>query len=428
MDYKAAVYQIIQKIPQDKVMTYGQIAELLGDKHLSRVVGNLLHMNPDPDGVPCFRVVNGRGQLAEHFGDGGQEGQKRRMEAAGLEVETKGDKYYVNLERYLWDCKVPYLSLNQYLRKNYGRKLYKVSLDGGFTCPNRDGSLGTKGCIFCSAGGSGDFAQDAGLSITEQIERGKGLIWQKLSGSKRIENISFDSQKSEDTDSGNAELRNTPSEKSLIAYFQAFTGTYGPIEELRAKYEEAISHPEVAILSIATRPDCLSEEVLTLLEELNREKEVWVELGLQTIHEETAEYIRRGYPLSIYEEAVKQLKQRGIKVITHVILGLPGETKKQMLETVQYVGNIGSHGIKLQLLHVLRGTDLEKDYQEGRFQTLEMEEYLDLVRSCIAILPKSMVIHRMTGDGDKKILLAPLWSGDKKRVINELRKRVVEYE
>lgn len=287
-----------------------------------------------------------------------------------------------------------YYSLNQYLKDTFGEKVYKIALDGGFTCPNRDGTLDTRGCIFCSGMGSGDFAQNRTESITEQIEKGKKYLSGKLDKGK------------------------------YIAYFQAFTNTYGPIDVLRKKYEEAINHPDVVALSVATRPDCLSEEVLVLLKDMNTIKPVWVELGLQTIHEKTAEYIRRGYSLDVYDKAVRSLKRIGVEVIVHVILGLPGESREDMLETVRYVGDSDVNGIKIQLLHVIKGTDLEQEYDNGVFQTLGMEEYTDLVVECIAILPEDMVIHRMTGDGDKKTLVAPLWSGDKKRVLNMLNQKI----
>lgn len=285
-----------------------------------------------------------------------------------------------------------YYSLNRYLRDTFGEKVYKIALDGGFTCPNRDGTKGTGGCIFCSGAGSGEFAGSPEDSVTVQIEKGKELLEGKIKNGK------------------------------YIAYFQAYTNTYAPPEKLRRLYEEAISHPDIVALSIATRPDCLPGEVLLLLEEMNRRKPVWVELGLQTIHERTAEYIRRGYPLAAYDEAVKKLKEIGVQVIVHVILGLPGETAEEMKETVSYVGGGGADGIKLQLLHVMRGTDLEKDYREGKFRVMEMEEYVDLVADCIALLPERMVIHRMTGDGVRKDLVAPLWSTDKKRVLNALHR------
>lgn len=286
-----------------------------------------------------------------------------------------------------------YYSLNQYLKDTFGQKVYKIALDGGFTCPNRDGHLGDRGCIFCSAGGSGDFAADRNLSITEQIEQGKRLVAGK-------------------------------GPEKYIAYFQAFTSTYAPVEHLRSLYMEAICHPDIVAISIGTRPDCLPEEVLKLLEEINRIKPVWVELGLQTIHPDTAEYIRRGYSLDVFDRAVKKLKEINITVIVHVILGLPGETEEKMKQTVSYVGESGADGIKLQLLHVLKGTDLAADYEAGKFRIMSMEEYVHLVAECIAILPENMVIHRMTGDGDKKILIAPLWSGDKKRVLGSLQKEI----
>lgn len=287
-----------------------------------------------------------------------------------------------------------YYSLNRYLKDTFGEKVYKIALDGGFTCPNRDGKLGTKGCIFCSGKGSGDFSESRELSVTEQIENGKKRLEHKIKNGK------------------------------YIAYFQAFTNTYAPVLKLREKYEEAISHPDVVGISIATRPDCLPEEVISLLVELNRIKPVWIELGLQTIHEKTASYIRRGYSLFVFDEAVEKLQLAGITTIVHVILGLPGESKQDMLETVDYVGKSGVSGIKLQLLHVIQGTDLAVEYKAGKIPVLSMEEYVELVADCISILPKQMVIHRMTGDGDKKTLIAPLWSGNKKKVLNELNKAI----
>lgn len=285
-----------------------------------------------------------------------------------------------------------YYSLNRYLRERFGCKVYKISLNGGFTCPNRDGTLGTRGCIFCSAGGSGDFAESPELSITRQIEKGKERVKNKIKSGK------------------------------YIAYFQAFTNTYAPVETLRAKFSEAINHPDIVMLSVATRPDCLPEEVIELFKELNRIKPVYVELGLQTIHEKSAEYIRRGYKLECYDNAVKRLKAAGIEVVCHIILGLPGETKRDMLQSVDYACKSGIDGIKLQLLHVLRGTDLAKDYEEGKFSVLTMDEYLDILKSCLEIIPKNIVIHRLTGDGAKKDLIAPLWSADKKRVLNAIAK------
>ena len=281
-----------------------------------------------------------------------------------------------------------YYSFNRYLRERFGCKVYKISINGGFTCPNRDGTLGTRGCIFCSAGGSGDFAESPELSITQQIEKGKERVKNKIKSGK------------------------------YIAYFQAFTNTYAPVEALRKKFTQAINHPDIVMLSVATRPDCLPEEVIELLKELNEIKPVCVELGLQTIHEKSAEYIRRGYKLECYDNAVKRLKAAGLEVVCHIILGLPGETKSDMLESVDYACKSGIDGIKLQLLHVLKGTDLAKDYENEKFRVLTMDEYLDILKSCLDIIPKNIVIHRLTGDGAKKDLIAPLWSADKKRVLN----------
>ena len=290
-----------------------------------------------------------------------------------------------------------YYSLNQYLKDTFGEKVYKIALDGGFTCPHRDGTLGTGGCIFCSGAGAGEFAQNRGLSITQQLVQGKALLSKKIKDGK------------------------------YIAYFQAFTNTYGPVERLRQLYEEALAPEDIVALSVATRPDCLPQEVVELLAELNRKKPVWVELGLQTMHERTADYIRRGYPLRVYEDAVCRLKAAGITVITHVILGLPYETEQEMKQTVSYVGQSGVDGIKLQLLHVIRGTDLEREYLSGKFEVLTMEAYVKLVADCLELIPPQMVVHRLTGDGDKRTLVAPMWSADKKRVLNalnaELRKR-----
>ena len=289
---------------------------------------------------------------------------------------------------------VPYCSLNQYLLDTFGEKLYKIALDGGFTCPNRDGTLDTRGCIFCSGSGSGDFAENRSLSITEQIEAGKARCARKFHGRK------------------------------YIAYFQAFTNTYAPVNRLRKLYTEAVSHPDIAVLSIATRPDCLSEEVLGLLSEMDQIKPVWVELGLQTIHDKTAEYIRRGYALPVYDRAVRELKKRSLQVITHVILGLPGESREDMLATVQYVADAGSDGIKLQLLHVLSGTDLAKDYLAGKFRVLTQEEYTSLVADCLIALPETMVVHRLTGDGNQRALIAPDWSRNKKSVLNGIHREL----
>lgn len=289
-----------------------------------------------------------------------------------------------------------YLSFNKYLKDKFGQKVYKISLDGGFTCPNRDGKTGTRGCIFCSKGGSGDFAESREMSITEQIENGKKRVEKKIKSGK------------------------------YIAYFQAFTNTYAPVEILRQKYEEAINHPDIVALSIATRPDCLGDDVLRLLDEMNKIKPVFVELGLQTIHQKSAKYIRRGYDLSVYDKAVRDLKKIGVYVVVHVILGLPNESENDMLETVKYVCESGANGIKLQLLHVIDGTDLAKDYEKGLFKTLEFDEYVNLIVKCVKIIPKDIVIHRLTGDGAKKDLIAPLWSADKKRVLNAINKALRE--
>ena len=289
-----------------------------------------------------------------------------------------------------------YLSFNKYLKDKFGQKVYKISLDGGFTCPNRDGKIDTRGCIFCSKGGSGDFAQNRDLSITEQIESGKKRVEKKIKSGK------------------------------YIAYFQAFTNTYAPVETLRAKYSEAIKHPDIVALSIATRPDCLGDDVIELLDEMNKIKPVFVELGLQTIHNDSAKYIRRGYSLEVYNEAVKKLKNIGVNIVVHIILGLPNESEEDMLESVKYVCQSQIDGIKLQLLHIIAGTDLAKDYEKGLFKTLEFDEYVELIAKCVAIIPKNIVIHRLTGDGAKKDLIAPLWSADKKRVLNAINKALRE--
>ena len=288
-----------------------------------------------------------------------------------------------------------YYSLNEYLKRTFGEKVYKLSLDGGMTCPNRDGTVGERGCIFCSGGGSGEFAARRGCSVSDQIVQAKQRICKK-------------------TDC-----------KKFIAYFQPFTNTYADVRYLRRIFTEAIAPDDIAALSVATRPDCLGDDVLDLLSELNCKKPVWVELGLQTIHSSTAEYIRRGYDLPVYDDAVKRLKGIGVQVITHIILGLPGESRDMMLSSVRYAGE-KSDGVKLQLLHVLRGTDLYTDYQNGVFETLSMEEYIDLICESLKILPPGVVVHRLTGDGDKRILEAPLWSADKKRVINALNKALRE--
>lgn len=262
-------------------------------------------------------------------------------------------------------------------------------MDGGFTCPNRDGTLGRRGCSFC-LGGSGSFAEGKCSSVTEQIERAK----------RRVE-------------------KKNPSGR-YIAYFQSYTGTYAPAERLNALFGEAIAHPDIAAISVGTRPDCLPPEVIELLARLNEIKPVWVELGLQTIHEKTAERIRRGYPLSVFDDAVKRCKAAGLYTVVHMIIGLPGETPEMAAQTAAYIGKSGADGIKLQLLHVLRGTDLADEYAAGLFDVMSMEEYISALEECVRQLPPQTTIHRLTGDGDKKYLVAPLWSADKKRVLNEV--------
>ena len=283
-----------------------------------------------------------------------------------------------------------YRSLNAALQEEFGEKVYKLALDGGFTCPTRDGRLDTRGCIFCS-GGSGDFSIPVGDDVSEAIETAKAVVAGK--GGKKF-----------------------------IAYFQSYTGTYGPIEKLRRLYTETIRHPEIAALSVGTRPDCLPDDVLALLSDLNRTKPVWVELGLQTKHAETARYIRRGYALPVFEEAVRKLRAAGIRVIVHMIIGLPGETPDMTVETARYIGQSGAEGIKFQLLHVLEGTDLAEDYRKGLFPALTMEEYIGILERCVEAIPPGMVVHRLTGDGAKRDLIAPLWSRDKKKVLNEINR------
>ena len=273
--------------------------------------------------------------------------------------------------------------VNEYLKGTYGVKMYKLALNGGMNCPNRDGLIDTRGCIFCSAGGSGDFA-------CTNVDDAKKLISNKYTGN------------------------------NFIAYFQSYTNTYADVSYLRNLFMPVINNPDVKILSIATRPDCLDDSVITLLDELNKIKPVWIELGLQTIHKKTSDYIRRGYELDIFTDAVKRLNNSDIKVIVHMILGLPGESDEMMLDTARFIANSGAWGIKLQLLHVLKGTDLADDYNNHLFETMTMDNYIRLIGRIIELLPPDMVIHRLTGDGPKKILIAPLWSADKKRVHNSL--------
>lgn len=281
-----------------------------------------------------------------------------------------------------------YNSLNNYLKTKYGCKIYKLSLSSGLSCPNRDGTLSSSGCIFCSNGGSGEFASDCHLNITEQIEYAKTKVSKKIKDGK------------------------------YIAYFQSFTNTYGDVNYLRKIFTEAINHPDIVALSIGTRPDCLPDNVLKLLDELNLIKPVWVELGLQTIHERTAKYINRGYSLNVFDTAVAKLNSINIDVIVHLIIGLPFETSKDIIDSVKYVCSKPISGIKLQLLHVLKNTPLEKEYLLNKFKILSLEEYTNILAECLCNIPPDIVIHRITGDGPKSLLIAPEWSADKKRVLN----------
>lgn len=284
-----------------------------------------------------------------------------------------------------------YLSANCYNQRLFGFKVYKLALSAATSCPNRDGTVGVGGCTFCSAGGSGDFAASPCFTVEEQIQQAKAILGTKGEGRK------------------------------YIAYFQSFTGTYGDLARLEELYQQAAAQPDIVGLSIATRPDCLGADALAMLGGLAEKKPLWVELGLQTIHEETALRVNRGYPLAVYDKAMEDLKALGVHRITHVILGLPGESREEMLETVRYVGQ-RTDGIKLQLLHVLRGTALAEQYARGEFEVLEPDAYYELVADALELLPENVVIHRLTGDGAKKDLLAPLWSGDKKRVLNDLNR------
>lgn len=289
-----------------------------------------------------------------------------------------------------------YYSLNEYCKHLWGNKVYRLSLNGGMTCPNRDGSLGVGGCTFCSEGGSGDFATSYDISVSTQIAEAKKRIQQKTACNQ------------------------------FIAYFQAYTNTYAPISHLRRIYTEALEEPEVVALSIGTRCDCLSEEVLDLLAELSQKKPVWIELGLQTIHNETHAHLNTHTTVELFDEAVAKLQAHNIPVIAHVILGLPGENKEMMLETVSHIASLPVSGIKLQLLHILKGTKLAEEYATTPFPLFELEEYCDFVIDCLELLPPNMVIHRLTGDGPRKLLIAPLWSTDKKRVLNTINKRLKE--
>jgi radical SAM protein (TIGR01212 family) len=283
-----------------------------------------------------------------------------------------------------------------YLKEIYGCKVYRIALSADVTCPNRDGTLGTRGCIFCSAGGSGEFSADRLKPIPDQLLEAKARVASKVKDGR------------------------------YIAYFQSFTNTYAPVHYLRKIFHEAIEPDDVVILSVATRPDCLSDDVLDLLAELNRIKPVWVELGLQTVHERTAAYIRRGYPLSVYDDAVRRLTEAGLTVITHVILGLPGETEEDMAATVRHVVSSGAKGIKLQLLQILKNTDLADDYYAGRVPVMSMEAYMELLKKLLPLIPDDVIVHRLTGDGPKSLLIAPAWCGDKKRVLSALNRTLTE--
>lgn len=342
----------------------------------------------------------------------------------------------------------PYYSLNAYFKHTYGQKVYKIAVDAGLTCPNRDGNLDTRGCIFCSAGGSGDFA----VGIDAKDETGENVVLPEICHSNKVDRVR------KQIEEGLKKFNKSVGDKFVI-YFQAFTNTYGDIDYLRKIWTEALEYEDVVGISIATRPDCLGEEVIELLRELkdkycmadcdrtcgkeciinderHKEKFIWVELGLQTIHENTAEYIRRHYPLSVYEEAVLKLSKLDIPYITHIIFGIPEETKEEMIETVFYVEQgifdydkhrqIKPFGIKLQLLHVLKGTDLAVDYEAGKFKTMEMDEYIEVVIEALQKINPNIVIHRVTGDGPKSILISPTWSGNKKVVLNTLHKRMAE--
>lgn len=306
----------------------------------------------------------------------------------------------MNTQYPMWGDK-PYYSLNEYCKRNFGEKIYKIALDAGFTCPNRDGTLGRRGCIFCSAGGSGDFAVKTYNTIDEQIAEGLSLFKAKKVGSR------------------------------YIAYFQAYTNTYAPVSYLKQVYTEALDHPDIAGISIATRPDCLSEECLTLLTSLQTrypDKFIWVELGLQTMHEKTATFIRRGYPLAVFENTMTHLQKHQIPVIVHVILGLPAETDEMQYKTIEYLNQFQPFGIKLQLLHILKGTDLADYFNDptNNYEVLTKEHYLTLLIGCIERLSPDIVLHRVTGDGPKDLLLAPTWSLNKRDVLNSLHKQMRE--
>ena len=289
-----------------------------------------------------------------------------------------------------------YTALSPYLKRRFGCKVYKLSLSAGCTCPNRDGTLGARGCIFCS--GSGEFAASGSASIPEQLEQAKYILGKKAQGAK------------------------------FIAYFQDFTNTYGAVSRLEPLFLAAMEPDDVVALSIATRPDCLPKDILRMLSRLRARKPVFVELGLQTVHQASARYIRRGYPLSVFDDAVQKLHALEIEVIAHQILGLPGETAEMIVETTRHLGQLPVDGVKLHLLHILRGTDLAAEYEAGRVKPLDLDAYIDILEQCLAVLPPKIVIHRLTGDGAKRDLIAPLWSADKKRVLSAIQKRFEQDE
>lgn len=293
----------------------------------------------------------------------------------------------------MWENK-RFHSLNYALKSEFGEKIYKVSLDGGFTCPNRDGKVGSSGCIFCSDSGSGEFAGDRGKSISQQIEEQLELISNKFPNGR------------------------------VIAYFQNFTNTYGDVEYLRSIYEEALAHPRVVGLAIATRPDAIPSEVLDLLEELSKKTFLWIEMGLQTTKDSTAKLINRGYLLELFDNKMRELSTRQIKVVIHVIIGLPHETREDILETIEYVNNVKAWGVKIHLLHIIRDTPLHRYYEKSKFYIYDEDEYIELICSIISMLDKEIVIHRLTGDGSKETLVAPVWSLNKRRVLNEIDKRL----
>jgi radical SAM protein (TIGR01212 family) len=292
-------------------------------------------------------------------------------------------------QKKMWGSK-PYHTLNYFLREKFGEKVFKISLDAGFTCPNRDGTISKGGCLFCSERGSGDFAGDRCFSISFQFGDIKNMMLKKWKNGK------------------------------YIAYFQAYTNTYAPVEVLREKYEEALAQEDVVAIAIATRPDCLDEDVLDLLEEINKKVYLWIELGLQTVNDESAKIINRGYKLDVFEEALRKLKERSIDVVTHCIFGLPGETEQDMINTVDYIAHSGVKGVKFHLLHLLKDTPLVKLYEQGKLSFLTQEQYINLICKALTMLPEDMVVHRLTGDAPRDSLIGPMWSLKKWEILNEI--------